>query len=338
MKNEREPYFDVARGIVIILVVLGHVTKDKVMRDVIFSFHMPFFVLASGFFFKEGKSFKELLAGWAKKLLIPYFFTQGFIIFYSMIINKTSFGEAIKLFFLRSFLGLSYESKISLTTELGYSGLALNTGVLWFIPFFISVGIMFWAINKFLSSNASRLLAVIIVTVIGIILGKNGYWLVLSLDVACASLIFMYMGYMMRKAEVIERFQKTWKYCIVLFAFWILAMQYSNLELAVRTYTDTFVSYTGAVAGSVVLLILCQKTALKKAKILQWFGKNSMLVLCAHNIEWNLIKYDFVSEQHYMVLFLCKMLIITIIVLAMKIIGNLVKSGRSWVKRSIVAK
>ena len=212
-----------------------------------------------------------------------------------------------------------------MTTELGYSGLALNTGVLWFIPFFIAVGIMFWMINRFLKNDHSRLLAVIMITCIGIILGKQGCWLVWSFDVACASIIFMYVGHQIRKGEVIEHFEKKWSYCIVLLIFWIIAIQYSNLELAIRTYTDSLVSYAAAIAGSVLLLLLCKKTILKKAKILQWFGKNSMLVLCAHNIEWNLIKYDFLKDEHYMVLFLYKMLFIVLIVLGMKILESVAR-------------
>lgn len=325
MKNEREQYFDVARGIVIILVVLGHVTTDQSMRDVIFSFHMPFFIIASGFFFKEGKPLKTILSSWGKKLILPYFLTQGLIVLYWTIINKTDLYEAIKLFLIRSFLGLSYESKISLTTKLGYSGMELNTGVLWFIPFFCAVGIIFWGINKFSTRNHIKFLGVIIFTIIGIILGKNGYWLIFSFDVACVSTIFIYVGYIIRKKDIIHKFQEKWFYSIALLIIWVISIQNSNLELATRKYTESFIAFTGAVAGSLLLLILCQKSILSKSRILQWFGRNSMLVLCAHNLEWNLVKYDFVKNQHYMVLFLCKMFIILLIVLGVKIlqrVGN----------------
>ncbi len=38
-----------------------------------------------------------------------------------------------------------------------------------------------------------------IITYIGVLLGKNGYWLPWSLDIALYSLIFFHIGYLLKK-------------------------------------------------------------------------------------------------------------------------------------------
>ena len=47
-KANRIEWLDVAKGIVIILMILGHTSIPHYVSNVIFSFHMPFFFLASG--------------------------------------------------------------------------------------------------------------------------------------------------------------------------------------------------------------------------------------------------------------------------------------------------
>lgn len=75
MINDRIEYIDIARGIAIILVVLGHCchSVDIALNRVILSFHMPLFFFLSGVFAKS-ETVKTLLGGAllkAKKLLIP---------------------------------------------------------------------------------------------------------------------------------------------------------------------------------------------------------------------------------------------------------------------------
>lgn len=49
----REEYMDVAKGIAILTVIMGHCIHDCVIKKLIFSFHMPIFFLISGYFFHK---------------------------------------------------------------------------------------------------------------------------------------------------------------------------------------------------------------------------------------------------------------------------------------------
>lgn len=70
MKKVRLEYIDILKGIGIVLVVLGHITKDRELFQFIYAFHMPLFFIVSGYFLHEKKNF---IISQAKSLLIPYF-------------------------------------------------------------------------------------------------------------------------------------------------------------------------------------------------------------------------------------------------------------------------
>lgn len=58
MEKNRNPYWDTLKGILIVLVVLGHTGTalgEKIL-SVIYSFHMPLFLFISGYFSKRDMS------------------------------------------------------------------------------------------------------------------------------------------------------------------------------------------------------------------------------------------------------------------------------------------
>ncbi|MFD4820551.1 acyltransferase family protein [Peribacillus butanolivorans] len=96
---KRDPYFDNAKAVLIVLVVLGHtlarmVTENEWILTVylfVFAFHMPAFILVSGYFSRKIKSKRDL---WVqiKKILIPYIIFQ---VIYTLYYQKL-FDEPIE--------------------------------------------------------------------------------------------------------------------------------------------------------------------------------------------------------------------------------------------------
>ena len=60
-KTKRIKYIDIARGIAILSVIIGHVCSNKNgwVRAMLYSFHLPLFIIVSGMFYRE-KSFGKL--------------------------------------------------------------------------------------------------------------------------------------------------------------------------------------------------------------------------------------------------------------------------------------
>jgi len=82
--NSRDYSLDYIKGILIYLVVLGHCIYWRnnenaictATAEYIYSFHMPFFIFLSGYFFSKNKAtnFSNLIKRQTRRLLVPHFF------------------------------------------------------------------------------------------------------------------------------------------------------------------------------------------------------------------------------------------------------------------------
>lgn len=98
MQKERIEYFDIAKGIAILLVILGHcfqnslytpnnevyIYKNSIM-SIIASVHMPVFIFISGIFSKKNYDYKEYWIKKTKQLILPLFFIP---ILYCLVFSK----------------------------------------------------------------------------------------------------------------------------------------------------------------------------------------------------------------------------------------------------------
>ncbi len=69
---ERQTWIDLLKGIGITLVVLGHVSYNKLLVQTIFMFHMPLFFLLGGWLHNAGAPQLVYLKAKARSLLVPY--------------------------------------------------------------------------------------------------------------------------------------------------------------------------------------------------------------------------------------------------------------------------
>ncbi|WP_077213135.1 acyltransferase family protein [Bacillus dakarensis] len=91
----RDAYYDNAKFLLIFLVVFGHLIQSYIHEEqwiytlytTIYTFHMPAFILISGFF---AKGFRKpgYLKNVAKKLIIPYLIFQSIYSFYYFFLNN----------------------------------------------------------------------------------------------------------------------------------------------------------------------------------------------------------------------------------------------------------
>ena len=88
MKKQRIEYFDAAKGIAIIAVIVGHmglIARGMTLTErFIFSFHMPIFFLISGYFLSSRMTLWEFAKKRFKQLIFPYIFTWGIMCAWSV--------------------------------------------------------------------------------------------------------------------------------------------------------------------------------------------------------------------------------------------------------------
>jgi fucose 4-O-acetylase-like acetyltransferase len=94
MKN-RDSYFDNAKFFLILLVVFGHIIRSFIddspmimnIYKFVYTFHMPAFILISGYFAKGFRK-KGYVSKITKKLILPYLIFQGIYSVYYFFIEK----------------------------------------------------------------------------------------------------------------------------------------------------------------------------------------------------------------------------------------------------------
>lgn len=312
-KKKRIEYLDIARGIAIILMVIGHVIGKNMARNLIFSFHMPLFIIVSGMFFRE-KKIKDIIVNTIKKLILPYIVSIFIVdIFKYVIIEKNNFTDVI----------INYLKQIMLSYSHMKNDIEIDSiGVLWFMPFLAIIRMGFYTLKRMTKENDNLLgICCLLFSYVGYLIGIKGYWLPFSIDVALACLIFYYLGYFLIKKDLLNKIMNDKAILLIFFVIWIITVKFGSIEIAVREYPNGFFTYIGAICGSILLMKASMFINNKLnfiGKILSWFGKNSMYVLICHYAEINLIKYDgIISVLHNkvvkkMILSLIKITIISI--------------------------
>ena len=101
--KERDITIDILKGIGITLMVVGHSGCPKLLESIIYSFHMPLFFLASGYFFKEDyicsfQAVKRYSHTKFVKLYIPYLkysvlFLLAHNLFFSIGLLNSEYGD-----------------------------------------------------------------------------------------------------------------------------------------------------------------------------------------------------------------------------------------------------
>ena len=146
----------------------------------------------------------------------------------------------------------------------------------------------------------------------GYYLGTFGYWLPFSIDVAMFSIIFMYAGYVLKKYDLLEKLLKDYRILVVIAIIWIIGIRYSSIELAIRSYPRADLSIITAICGTIVIFKISKIINLKFkkiSKILQWYGRNSMIVLGIHHLEsyalnglYSLISNKIINKHIYRII------------------------------------
>lgn len=285
-EKKRIDWIDIAKGIGILLMIVGHTfLNESLSRKLIFSFHMPLFFILAGYTFRV-KPTREVLKSSAKRLLVPYAFT-----YWAIQIIKLAQYEQIGLGDIAySFLGFIFASGTDL-----YGWGIPAAGVIWFlVALFCARVTLNIATGQFEKRNVpewAQFLFWVAFALAGILIDTK---LPLSYDVAMVACLFMFVGYLAKKHDFVRLMRHWWTFPIAL-VIWAICVHFSYLELAARRYDLIPFSLLGAVAGSymayqIAYLIDQRLTALKKPLI--WLGVNSMLLLCIHSFDWMLAPWQ----------------------------------------------
>ncbi len=288
--RERINWVDVARGIGVLLVIYGHGLAATPLRFIIYSFHMPLFFFLSGLVFHKRKNEKYLtvLKKDFKRILIPYFIFAA--ISFTLWLSNIPFDRIRWDLVLKQIIGIFYGSGNN-----GY--LAINI-VLWFLPCLFIVKQIFWFI--------SRLEIKLIIPILFLFsaLGYSFYIfapnikLPFGFESALTGVVFFGLGYMWN--FIPDKYNQIFKkytlvFILILFVSTIIFsltnfnIYNHQVDLRLNRINNYFLFYLAAFSGILSVILISMK--INKDRVLEYFGRNSLLLFV-----WHLVVFSYISD------------------------------------------
>ena len=280
MIETRNHTIDILRGVTIILIVFGHITRTNWLNQYIWSFHIPVFFVLSGFLYTPDKfaTFGAFIMRKFNGLIMPYFFFGVLTYLYWLFAESRLKGTDLSA--LEQLLGLFYGSR--------YKNFLDFNGPLWFIPCLFTMEIVFFFIEKL-----KRLLAIFIVCVVlfmfGVISKNLCPWLPFGICAASIGIIFYGVGYLLRPLKQKIEEGKIWVSAhkiqtimgIAIFVgLQVLLTPYSKANLARLEIGNPFIYIGMACLGIFIYWLV--SVLIGKSKLFEWIGKNTLVIFVLH--------------------------------------------------------
>ena len=276
--SERNPVYDRAKGILIGLVVLGHVliyaNPDWSIRayayasTLIYSFHMPAFFLISGILFSaekwKGRCWKSFLCKRSCTLLIPFFcFEIIGLVYKSLILHQATIREGL----------------LHLVT------LRCNVGADWFLPALFFAQCLLLVCLRYLPAAICTALAAGSFAGLPFWSPTDGWEATLWRGVL--GFAFMYVGFFLKNTLLNHAAYKKKPLLICCGAFLALAgCAIINIKAGANDFwacslPHPIVFLVGGIAGLILILALAKSIRFSS---LAWFGRNSLIIMGTHQL------------------------------------------------------
>jgi fucose 4-O-acetylase-like acetyltransferase len=288
--SKRIEYIDIARGIGILLVVMGHNDFAAISpfgHKLIYSFHMPLFFFLSGYFFKTAMGFWDFFKKRFNAIMKPYFFTIFLIYFFSISFGKMGFQTALTRI-VKSLYG---------------AGHYLDWVQLWFLPHLFVVSLYAFLFYVVMSRVDNRWIRwIVLLLTLGLasvflttfypysfsILGKNYelFGLPFSLDLVLLSGFFFILGSEARHVTSESLFSNLFFLIGTGVLMIVLNLVFpARIDFNTRVYDSFVINTIEAIIGILFVLALSRQIELHThwlASFFKYCGKISLILLLFH--------------------------------------------------------
>ena len=288
--KSRSATVDIAKGIGIMLVVLGHnwfSVRSGELHRIIFSFHLPLFFFLSGVFLNPEKRFNRLVVDKYHSLLNPYLLICIFYILISTIIQRH----------------LPWNWIFGTVAAIG-DALPHDIGAVWFLPHLFLVTLLSWVFVKMSKTwpfPIGRTTVTLIVLLVAGYCSIGLFWgtritlfnksmvvhgLPLAMDIAIMSSFFFVAGYFYRGLVLRFKFSATLFIAAVL-SFAVLHIKYRySLDFWQRQYDHIVWSSVAAALGIYIVLGISYLLSLWQfsKRWISYIGQGSIFIMAVHGL------------------------------------------------------
>lgn len=282
MEKIRNNYIDFLKGIGIILVILGH--HKNILTNWIYSFHMPLFFILSGVFHKNEESFFKFIKKKSKGLLVPYYVLSAILFVFWLVIGR-KYGESAinKTPIKESFAGIFY----GIIRIKGVSSMEWGEPM-WFLLCLFVVSTIFYFLCKL---DLKKVILIEIFLFFISITSKKYIPIALPWNIqrAFIDIIFYSIGYYCRtfiKDQSSKKFFQIGIICL----FVNLSIYFNNKYFkGLINYNIDLIYLIGGFFGSFAIINLFK--VVKKNRIIEYLGKNTLILLAFHGRAMTFIKF-----------------------------------------------
>lgn len=253
--ESRIKYIDDMKGLCIFLVVLGHcISGENYLKNIIYSFHMPAFMLASGILLNYSsakKKFSRFLVSRIKQLIVPYILFE--LLGYIVQCLTNGYYENLNGFIFRT---ITFQ---------------VHTDVDWFLIGLFFGEILFYFIHK------NKYISIITATVAFV----AAYFVpFLFLKWILSAFVYVIIGY-----YGISFFEKSRKEVILAAGIGVLVSAYFNERVDINNgvFGNPLFYLLGATGGTYLIISLCQKQIPFKY-VWNFLGKKTLIVMGTHTL------------------------------------------------------
>lgn len=295
MKKNRMTYLDMAKGIGILFMIVGHTISLGWQKDLIYSFHMPLFFVCSGMTMVLSNNWlewREDAKKSAKRLLLPALVLFMVMTLWTYLVEG-KFGVGYSRAFVLDRVASLVMASGSDVMVFGKEVAAI--GLLWFLPALFFARLLLDALHVLMPKKWESLVILAWALVLTLRLS-----LPLALDLGLAGIGFVDIGIWLRERlpqweqEEKKKIATGDKVLIGAGIFWFLAFLLQEksavpaFDMAKRDYGITFLGLAMAACGSLSLILLCRKLEkyVRADGFLATCGRYSMLLLSIHYLGY----------------------------------------------------
>ncbi len=284
-KTQRNRTIDIARGIAIFSIIIGHFGIYTVVR-VVFTYHVPIFFVIAGYLIKE-----ENVCFFVKRkmcsLLIPYAITCMTVVVLQSIVacaRGNDIKETFWYWLKAGFYGAGG------TYNLPGSFPAM--GAIWFLLAMFWGSLLMQLILRF--SSYLQIPIIVAVFLFGYVSAHKLIWFPFDIQPGCCAVLYIYVGYLAKHyKDRIERFRKqVWPATFLVWAFFIY--NFTSFYLASCDYGRGIIDIAASLCACYcIFFIACrlERFGGRIVDVLAYFGQYSLIVLCVHLVEMNLVDW-----------------------------------------------
>ncbi len=267
--SKRVAFVDIAKGLGIMIVCLGHSGAEDFFMPWIGGFIVPLFFFLSGYMYKDkGLPIKTDLLSKAKKLLKPYFFFSFLLL---VIYKRFAWNDILGVFYSRYCLYTYY------TPDNIFFMKATNSPM-WFLTAMLITYPLFYIIIRNEKYRVGIIVSYMLITWGCTYLPILLPW---SLDIAFLMAIIMYAGVLFKRH--LNWFQQPFYIKIIVFViFVLLCILNGKPNPSVREYGISFLIYTTTgMLGTISMVWFCKYIENKRhSEFLAEIGRHTLVIFC----------------------------------------------------------